>query len=86
MIRAILKVFGIVRRARHERVVLHVPQSEAPACIRESARCVLTAHGMWLVDKHGELITDERFEQLLRELGNNSVQGLYSIDQNPENA
>lgn len=84
MIRAVLAIFGVVRRAP-ARVVLHVPQAEAPACIRESARTVLNAHGMWIVDRKGVLITDERFEQLLRELGNNSTQALYSVDVNKEN-
>lgn len=60
-----------------------LPVSEIPGVIRESTRCVLVAHGFAIVDKRGALITDERLEQLLRELGNNVAQGLYSIDETP---
>lgn len=67
------------------RNVLHLPQTEIPGVIKESARNVLNAHGFRVVGPNGEQLTAERYEQLLRELGNNTTACLYSVDQNPEN-
>lgn len=78
------------RRRRRQKVdlsrgVMHLPQAEIPGCLRESARTVLAAHGMWVVDRRGELLSDDRMNELLRELGNNATQGLYSVDVNEAN-
>lgn len=74
---------------------LVLPLAEVPAVIRESARAVLKSHGFAIVREstlpgttanraaHG-VLTEAEIEMLLRELGNNAAQALFSIDQSEE--
>lgn len=58
-----------------------LPIGDCPAVIRESARCVLAAHGFIITDKSGNPIGPRETESLLSELGRNASQALYSLDE-----
>lgn len=57
--------------------------------IRESVRTVLRSHGLVIAEHDHQydgthVITPDRFEQLLREFGNNAAQCLVALDAEPE--
>jgi hypothetical protein len=64
--------------------ILHVPLSELPGVIRESARAVLNANGYQITDKQGNVLTGRQLEGLLSELGNNAAQSIMSVDLRPK--
>lgn len=56
--------------------------NEAPGVIRETVRAVLHSHRLQLVvEVDGALVRlpRERIERVLREIGNNAAQALYSL-------
>lgn len=75
---------------------LLLPLADIPGVIRESVRDVLKAHGFDIAESGPPItwmegsprflqpILPARLEELLREIGNNAAQALYSIDATPD--
>jgi hypothetical protein len=57
--------------------------SDAPSVIAESVRSVLAAHNFVICrgNDTGFPVDDERYEQLLAEIGNNTAQALFALDE-----
>jgi hypothetical protein len=57
--------------------------SDAPSVIAESVRSVLAAHNFVVCrgNDTGFPVDDERYEQLLKEIGNNTAQAMYALDE-----
>jgi hypothetical protein len=57
--------------------------SDAPSVIAESVRSVLAAHNFVVCrgNDTGFPVDDERYEQLLKEIGRNTAMCLYAIDE-----
>jgi hypothetical protein len=57
--------------------------SDAPSVIAESVRSVLAAHNFVVCrgNDTGFPVDDERYEQLLAEIGNNTAQALFALDE-----
>jgi predicted secreted protein len=64
--------------------VLRLPLNKIPAVLRESAFCVLNAHGYKLVDRDGQPLDADQAEAVLHELSRNGAQALVSLDMDPE--
>lgn len=60
--------------------------SGMPPVIAESARCVLTAHGLHVCMPNGRRLTDDERDALFSEVGRNASQALISIDLEAETA
>jgi hypothetical protein len=62
--------------------------SDAPSVIAESVRSVLAAHNFVVCrgNDTGFPVDDQRYEQLLAEIGNNTAQVLFALDEMPESA
>jgi hypothetical protein len=57
--------------------------SDAPSVIAESVRSVLAAHNFVVCrgNDTGFPVDDQRYEQLLAEIGNNTAQAMYALDE-----
>lgn len=64
--------------------VLRLPLAKIPPVLRESAFCVLNAHGYKLVDRDGQPLDPDEAEAVLHELSRNGAQALVSLDLDPE--
>lgn len=67
-------------------MLLTLDLREVPAALTESAGYVLKSHGFAVVGPDGQTITDQRLDELLRELGKNGAQMLVygAIDPDEE--